>query len=73
MSRCERKTDGGLEYVGEWHSHPARATARQSETDEKALEQLAEVMAEDARPAVMLIVAARQQALYVSDPFGESS
>jgi integrative and conjugative element protein (TIGR02256 family) len=68
--RSEAKTGGGLEYVGEWHSHPDGATAEQSEDDRKALAQLGEAMAEDARPAVAVIVAARSMGVYVSDQLG---
>jgi proteasome lid subunit RPN8/RPN11 len=50
-------TQGGLEYVGEWHSHPDGYTAAPSKDDMAALSTLSGVMSEDARPAVMFIIA----------------
>jgi hypothetical protein len=67
VSRAEIATGGGLEYVGEWHSHPRASNATASGQDRKALTLLAEVMAEDARPAVMLIVGEGETRLYVQD------
>jgi integrative and conjugative element protein (TIGR02256 family) len=70
VSRSEIATGGGLEYVGEWHSHPSGATAGPSKDDRRALSLLSEVMAEDARPAVMLIVADGELGLHVRDHLG---
>jgi proteasome lid subunit RPN8/RPN11 len=50
-------TQGGLEYVGEWHSHPDGYSAAPSKDDLAALKTLSGVMSEDARPAVMFIIA----------------
>lgn len=49
-------TQGGLEYVGEWHSHPPRYRSQMSTQDKKALETLTAEMQKDGRPGVMLIV-----------------
>jgi Prokaryotic homologs of the JAB domain len=73
VSRCEAATGGGLEYIGEWHSHPGGATAGASKDDRRALSLLSEVMAEDARPAVMLIVADGELWLYVKDHLGSAN
>ena len=50
-----------MEYLGEWHSHPKGANAAASKDDRKVLTLLSEVMAEDARPAIMLIVGSARQ------------
>lgn len=63
-------TGGGLEYLGEWHSHPKGASAAASKDDRKALTLLSAVMAEDARPAIMLIVGEDEIRLYVRDHLG---
>lgn len=73
VSRGEAATGGGLEYIGEWHSHPGGATAGASKDDRRALSLLSEVMAEDARPAVMMIVADRELGLYVKDYLGSTN
>jgi integrative and conjugative element protein (TIGR02256 family) len=73
VSRSEIATGGGLEYVGEWHSHPSGATAGPSKDDRRALSLLSEVMAEDARPAVMLIVADGEVGLHVRDHLGTAN
>lgn len=56
VNRIEQVTQGGLEYVGEWHSHPDGYSAKPSNDDLKALEAISSVMWEDARPAVMFII-----------------
>ena len=70
VSRAEITTGGGLEYLGEWHSHPKGASAAASKDDRKALTLLSAVMAEDARPAIMLIVGEDEIRLYVRDHLG---
>jgi integrative and conjugative element protein (TIGR02256 family) len=70
VSRAEITTGGGLEYLGEWHSHPKGASAAVSKDDRKALTLLSGVMAEDARPAIMLIVGEDEIRLYVRDHLG---
>jgi integrative and conjugative element protein (TIGR02256 family) len=67
VSRAEMMTGGGLEYLGEWHSHPKGANAAASKDDRKALRRLSEVMAEDARPAIMMIVGEDEVRLYVRE------
>ncbi len=73
VSRCEAANGRGLEYIGEWHSHPSGATARASKDDQRALSLLSEVMAEDTRPAVILIVANGELGLYVKDHLGSAN
>ena len=43
-------------YVGEWHSHPRHCTATPSVTDRRHIGRLAEVLAQDGQPALMIIV-----------------
>jgi integrative and conjugative element protein (TIGR02256 family) len=64
---AERLTQGGLEYVGEWHSHPDGISGEASSTDKRALRLLSEEMGEDARPAVMFIVAQKGIRTYVEE------
>jgi integrative and conjugative element protein (TIGR02256 family) len=64
---AERLTQGGLEYVGEWHSHPNGVSGDASSTDKRALRLLSEDMGEDARPAVMFIVAEKEIRTYVEE------
>jgi hypothetical protein len=59
-------TQGGLEYVGEWHSHPDGYSAAPSKDDKAALATLSKVMAEDARPAVMFIIAKKDSRILIS-------
>lgn len=58
-------TQGGLEYVGEWHSHPPRYRSQMSSQDRRALETLASEMQKDGRPGVMLIVGT-DETIYLS-------
>jgi len=50
------KTDGMLEYIGEWHSHPRKSDVAPSDDDQKLFAYISEVMARDGLPAAMLIV-----------------
>lgn len=54
-------TDGMLEYIGEWHSHPMGYGCQPSHDDRKAFSWLADCVASDGVPAVMLIVADDEQ------------
>ena len=58
-----RKTDGQVRYVGEWHSHPPRASARPSPIDAHQIDWLAALMGMDSMPALMLIAADQQMAV----------
>lgn len=46
-----------VDYIGEWHSHPPRCSARASQTDRVALSKIAREMWAAGLPALMLIVA----------------
>lgn len=51
-----RKTDGQLEYVGEWHSHPDGYRCDPSDKDLQVFEWLAAHMEDAGLPALMAIV-----------------
>ena len=49
-------TDGMLQYIGEWHSHPDASGVKPSPKDEKLLTWVEEIMDQDGLPGVMVIV-----------------
>ena len=49
-------TDGMLQYIGEWHSHPLGSDVKPSPRDEELLGWVGEVMDKDGLPGVMAIV-----------------
>ena len=57
MEDVRRRTAGQVRYVGEWHSHPPRASARSSPVDGRQLDWLATLMGMDSIPALMVIAA----------------
>ena len=63
IERVSRVSGSQVRYVGEWHSHPPRASARPSTTDDKQLDWLATLMNLDSLPALMVIAAEREMAL----------
>lgn len=56
VSRCARLTGGMVDYIGEWHSHPAGHSASPSSTDVVLLATLTERLAADGVPVLMVIV-----------------
>jgi hypothetical protein len=54
--QCMKRTRGMVDYVGDWHSHPRHTSAQPSQTDFALVENLAQSLAEDGIPAVMVIV-----------------
>jgi hypothetical protein len=63
MEDVRRRTAGQIRYIGEWHSHPPRASARPSATDGRQLDWLAALMGMDSMPALMVIAADRELAV----------
>lgn len=64
-----RITQGGLEYVGEWHSHPAGYDAERSSIDWAAIYTLSELMFPEGLPVIMLIAAEnRDIRVYLETP-----
>lgn len=56
IAKISRRTTGIVGYIGEWHSHPPRHSARPSSDDLIQLAHLAQAMAADGLPGVQLIV-----------------
>jgi hypothetical protein len=50
-----------LRYVGEWHSHPSRASVRPSSTDLQQVVWLAREMSDEGFPAIMVISGERKR------------
>ncbi len=50
------RTDGMLEYIGEWHSHPTGCTTAPSSDDLQVFTWLTELMNVEGLPALMMIV-----------------
>ena len=55
VASYERRTDGMLGYVGEWHSHPTGCSSSPSDLDRQALANIADEMRTDGLPALTLI------------------
>ncbi|ARV24361.1 hypothetical protein Xgly_21765 [Xanthomonas citri pv. glycines] len=58
VERCGVLTAGMASYVGEWHAHPEGYSANPSPTDVVLLRTLADRLAADGVPALMVIVSA---------------
>jgi len=56
LDEVRRRTAGIVDYIGEWHSHPAFATAYPSPLDRALIKQLAQTLEIDGQPALMIIV-----------------
>ena len=56
IEEAQRKTAGQVEYIGEWHSHPAGVAPTPSTTDIKQLYWLGTERVIEELPAVMLII-----------------
>jgi len=55
VERLNKQSDGMLNYIGEWHSHPKGCTPTPSTDDLIAFKWLVEVLDKEDRPALMLI------------------
>ena len=56
VDRLAERTDGMLEYIGEWHSHPAGCSTAPSADDVRVFGWLTESMDVEGLPALMMIV-----------------
>ena len=54
-------TDGMLQYVGEWHSHPDGATVKPSGYDQRQMSWLGQIMVGEGKPGVVAIVGEDQE------------
>jgi predicted dinucleotide-binding enzyme len=71
MEDVQRRTAGQIRYVGEWHSHPPRFSARPSTVDGRQLDWLAALMGMDAMPALMVIAADRETSMIFANERAE--
>jgi integrative and conjugative element protein (TIGR02256 family) len=60
-------TAGVVDYVGEWHSHPRHTSATPSKADIMLISKLADKLASDGQPALMMIVGEDEISLSVKD------
>jgi len=56
LKEVSRRTANIVGYIGEWHSHPAFASAYPSSLDRTLIEKLSNILALDGQPALMVIV-----------------
>jgi hypothetical protein len=69
MEEVRRRTADQIRYVGEWHSHPPRSSARPSSVDDLQLDWLAALMGMDSMPGLMVIAADKEIAIiFASEP-----
>lgn len=59
IDRVSERTKGQVRYVGEWHSHPPRATSLPSSIDLAQIDWLATLFDMDTLPALMVIAGDR--------------
>ncbi len=68
IAKIARITEGGLEYVGEWHSHPQACDSEPSGEDHTVFSWLKNMMYEEGLPPLMLIAGDHNQyAFYIED------
>ena len=60
LDHVSERTSGQVRYIGEWHSHPPRASTLPSQTDLSQLDWLASLFDMDSLPALMLIAGDEQ-------------
>lgn len=63
IEAVRHRTAGQVRYIGEWHSHPPRMSARPSAIDAVQIDWLAALMGMDSIPALMLIAADKELAV----------
>ncbi|MFF2533775.1 ThiF family adenylyltransferase [Brevibacillus sp. NPDC058079] len=61
LDEIRELTSGGLEYVGEWHSHPAGYGCLPSLEDRRAFSWLETHMSPEGKPALMMIAGDRRE------------
>jgi hypothetical protein len=71
IESVRRRTAGQVRYVGEWHSHPPRASARPSAIDGQQIDWLATLMGLDSMPALMLIAAEHETSIVFANQSAE--
>ncbi len=74
VSSIQEKTNGMVEYVGEWHSHPRKARTAPSDDDCKVFLWITNLMGQDGLPATMMIVGDGDQvSLFVGEMVNEEN
>jgi Dinucleotide-utilizing enzymes involved in molybdopterin and thiamine biosynthesis family 2 len=68
IDKIKRITADGMEYVGEWHSHPNGIGARPSGDDRKAFALLSSYMSLEGKPALMMIAGDCQEYSWFLEP-----
>lgn len=61
IAEIANDTDGILNYIGEWHSHPDNASTRPSLDDQNLFSWIKKLMSRDGLPALMLIVGGKNK------------
>jgi integrative and conjugative element protein (TIGR02256 family) len=56
VENITNSTDGMVEYIGEWHSHPDDVLPMPSSDDHQVFSWITEIMDREGLPAVMMIV-----------------
>ena len=67
MDGVRQRGGGQVRYVGEWHSHPPRMSARPSAVDGRQIDWLAALLGMDAMPALMVIAAESEVRVIFAD------
>ncbi|AJF00181.1 Mov34/MPN/PAD-1 family protein [Pandoraea apista] len=70
IDRASELTANIVSYLGEWHSHPKHVSAAPSATDATLLAYLAETLAMDGMPALMVIVGETDISVSLGDEGG---
>jgi hypothetical protein len=71
LESVQRRTAGQVRYVGEWHSHPRRTSARPSSIDAIQIDWLAALLQMDSMPGLMVIAADDEFAIIFADQRAE--
>jgi len=67
VAEAAARTANIVGYLGEWHSHPRHSSAAPSADDQALLAYLADTLAQDGMPALMLIVADADMSITIKE------
>ena len=73
IEKVQQITENQLQYVGEWHSHPAACSVKPSHDDKQVFDWLSNLMKIDGLPPLMLIVGDPGQHAFYLDKIEISS
>ena len=71
LQAIEQRTAQGVQYVGEWHSHPSGASLAMSCDDRKLLQFLSERVEVDGLPGIVLIVGEGGERFHIENRGGK--